>query len=231
MASGRKDYFKIIYANIQLKLVSTELGNEEAQLIQLNRMNDVLKKFLARFNSFSEPEINTIVANTRIEYFKRGSVILEEGKITNKCFFVIKGCLRQYRMVDGEEKTTGFFTEGQPAVLYSSYLNRVSSDYSLSCIEDSILTTGTREQEQNFHKESPNLEHLVHILMSQDYTRVEKHVELLNFHKPEERYKLLIKTQPSLLNRAPLHQIASYIGVTPESFSRIRKRLMRSDNQ
>ena len=201
-----------------------------------SRMDDVLKQFLTSFQSFSEAEISTIIANTQVESFKKGTVVLEEGKVSNKCFLVIKGlvikgCLRQYRMVDGEEKTTGFFTEGQPAILYSSYLNRLPSEYSLSCVEDSILTTGTREQEQNFSNESPKLEHLVQILMPQDYARREDHVALLNFHKPEERYKLLMKTQPSLLNRVPLHQIASYIGVTPESFSRIRKRVMKSENQ
>ncbi|HYG40858.1 MAG TPA: Crp/Fnr family transcriptional regulator [Cytophagales bacterium] len=192
-------------------------------------MNDLLTQFISKFEKFSAEEINAIVENTRIESFKKGTIILKEGKVSDKCFFVLKGCLRQYQLVNGEEKTTGFFTEGQPAVLYSSYLKRTPSEYNLACVEDCILTTGTRAQEQELHKEYPKLEHLVHTLMPQDYSKVEDRITFLNFYNPEERYQILMKTRPELLNRVPLHQIASFIGVTPESFSRIRKRLMIND--
>ena len=134
-----------------------------------------------------------------------------------------------YKLIDGNEKTTAFFVEGQAAILYSSYLEQKPSDYYLSCIEDSILTVGTREQEQELHRKYPNLEHLIYSLLPKDFTKAQEHIALLNNYNPEERYRILLQKQPELLNRVPLHQLASLIGVTPESLSRIRKRVVMKD--
>jgi len=189
-------------------------------------MKDSLKQYISKFNKFDQDEIELIVKNTQLESFKKGEIILREGQVCSKCYFVIDGCVRQYQIVDGEEKTTAFFTEGQAAVMYSSYLKSTPSEYYLSCVENSILTAGTREAEQELHKQYPKLEYLVHTLMPHDLDKAEKRIALLNNYKPQERYLKLMETQPEILGRVPLHQLASYIGVTPESLSRIRKRIL-----
>lgn len=192
-------------------------------------MKSLLTQFISRFEKFNDDEIEAIVENMRTESFKKGTIILKEGEVCNKCYFVLRGCLRQYKMINGEEKTTGFYLDGEAAVLYSSYLHKTPSEYYLSCVEDCVLTTGTREEEEALHKKYPGLSHMIHALMPRDYTKVEDRIAFLNFYKPEERYRILMKTEPELLKRVPLYQLASYIGVTPESFSRIRKRFMRND--
>ncbi|MCG8329699.1 MAG: Crp/Fnr family transcriptional regulator [Chitinophagales bacterium] len=189
-------------------------------------MKEPLRKFIEKFDTFKQEEINAIVENTQVEFFKKGSILLREGEVCEKCYFVLSGCVRQYQLVDGVEKTTAFFTEEQAAVLYSSYMNRKPSEHYLACIEDCILTTGTREQEQQLHKQYPKLEYLVHTLMPHDYLKIQERLSSLINHTPEERYLILMEDQPELMNRVPLHQLASYIGVTPESFSRIRKRIL-----
>ena len=189
-------------------------------------MKEPLRKFIAKFDTFKQEEINAIVENTQVEFFKKGFILLREGEVCEKCYFVLSGCVRQYQLVDGVEKTTAFFTEEQAAVLYSSYMNRKPSEHYLACIEDCILTTGTREQEQQLHKQYPKLEYLVHTLMPHDYLKIQERLSSLINHTPEERYLILMEDQPELINRVPLHQLASYIGVTPESFSRIRKRIL-----
>ena len=190
---------------------------------------EALKQFISKFKSFDQSEINAIIENTHVESFKKGTTILKEGEVCTKCFFVLSGCVRQYQLVNGEEKTTAFFIEGQAAVLYSSYLEGRPSEYYLSCVEDCILTIGTREQEQKLHNQYPKLEYLIHTLMPQDYSKVQDRLASLINNNPEERYQILMKTQPELLDRVPLNQIASYIGVTPESFSRIRKRILKKE--
>lgn len=191
------------------------------------RMKESLTNFILKFNTFDQNEIRAIVENTQVEFFKKGTIILKEGEVCTKCYFVLTGCVRQYQLVDGEEKTTAVFIEEQAAVLYSSYMDKIPSKYYLSCVEDCILTTGTREQEQKLHKQFPKLEYLIHTLMPQDYSKIQERLDSLINHTPEERYLILMKNQPELLNRVPLYQLASYIGVTPESFSRIRKRILR----
>ena len=84
-------------------------------------MKDSLIQFISQYDRFTQEEISAIVENTELESFKKGTIILKEGQICTKCFFVLEGCLRQYQIVNGEEKTTAFFLEGEAAVLYSSY--------------------------------------------------------------------------------------------------------------
>lgn len=190
-------------------------------------MEDILKLFFKKFNALNEEETKAIVAHTQLEYFKKGDVILKQGKVCDKCFFILKGCIRRYQQIDAKEKTTGFFLEGDPIIFYSSYINQVPSNYSLSCVEDCTLLIGTREQELELHKKYPNIEtHLVYGLMLQDYDKIDHYTTLLNSYKPQERYLMLMKTQPEIFNRVPLLHIASFLGVTPESYSRIRKRIM-----
>lgn len=188
-------------------------------------MKEALTRFISRFDRFHPREIQAIVDHTDVLSFKKGTVILREGEVCNRCFFVLSGCVRQYQLVWGEEKTTAFFTEEQAAVMYASYMNQEPSKYYLACVEDSTLTAGTREQEEKLHAEYPNLAFLIHSLMPQDYSRMQERLSLMLNHPPEERYLILMKERPGLVNRVPLHQLASYIGVTPESFSRIRKRI------
>lgn len=185
-----------------------------------------LTKYLSMFDVFNQNEIKAIVDKTEVAFFKKGTIILREGQVCSSCYFVLKGCVRQYQLVDGEEKTTAFFIEEQAALMYDSYMNRTPSKYYLSCVEDAILIAGTREEEEKLHQEYPKLKYMMHTAMPQDYSKIQERLASLINHSPEERYLMLIEEQPDLISRVPLHQLASYIGVTPESFSRIRKRIL-----
>ncbi|VXC07578.1 Cyclic nucleotide-binding protein [Flavobacterium sp. 9AF] len=190
-------------------------------------MEDILKLFFEKFKDLNDEETDAIAAHTELKNFKKGDIILEQGKDCNKCYFILKGCVRKYQVIDAKERTTGFFLEGNPIIFYSSYINKKPSEYYLSCLEDCTVLIGTREQELELHKKYPNIENnLIYSLMLQDYEKVENYNSLLNSYKPEERYLMLMKTQPELFNRIPLLHIASFLGVTPESYSRIRKRIM-----
>ena len=188
-------------------------------------MKDHLKEFLTKLDTFSFSEVNAIVDATSVKHFKKGSILLNEGQICRNCYFVLDGCVRQYQLKNGTEKTTTFFTEGQAAVLYTSYMKGIPSEYYLSCIEDAILTSGTYEEEQKLYDKFPKLKYLVNTLMIQDFTSLQKRLSSMISQTPEERYLNLLNNQPELLQKVPLFHLAGYIGVTPESFSRIRKRL------
>ncbi len=194
--------------------------------LPMKEAKKALGKFLSKFDTFSVDEINAIVEQTQVESFKKGEVLLREGQVCDKCYFILSGCVRQYQLLDGEEKTTAFFMEEQAAVLYHSYMERKPSQYYLSCVEDSIMLTGTHAKEQELHQKYPKLTYLIQTLMPHDFSKIQKRLSSLIKHSPEERYLMLLEDQPELLNRVPLYQLASYIGVTPESFSRIRKRII-----
>ena len=165
---------------------------------------------------------------SKIEFIKRfgnGTILLEEGKISNECFFIIKGCIRSYYLKDGEEKTTEFYTEEQ-AVIPSAYGNKIPSEYYLECIEDTIAGVGTPELETEMYQKFPQLESLNRALGEAIMAKTQNTFAEYKMASPEERYLTLLKNRPDLVQRAPQHQIANYLGIKPESLSRIRKRIM-----
>lgn len=162
-----------------------------------------------------------------IKQFRKGTMLLEEGKISNECWFIIKGCIRSFYLKDGEEKTTEFYTEEQ-AVIPSAYGKKIPSEYYIECLEDTIVGAGTPELETEIYQKFPQVESLNRALGEAIMAKFQDTFAEFKMASPEERYLNLLKDRPDLLQRVPQHQIASYLGIKPESLSRIRKRIMKS---
>ena len=185
-----------------------------------------LIKYISQFMPLSEQEAEEVVKTVKAKSFKKGTILLKEGQVAKLCYFVLKGCIRQYFLVDGEEKTTNFFTEGQPVTPYEGTFKKVPSKFYLSCIEDSILTVGAPGDEAAFFEKFPRLEPAKNMAIEEELGKSMDQLSSFILNSPEERYLNLLKTRPDLLDRVPQYQLASYLGVTPESLSRIRKRIM-----
>lgn len=180
---------------------------------------------LAVIQQLSEEERQFIEAFIPVRTFKKGTILLKEGQISNICYFVYEGCVRQYYLVNGEERTTYFYTENQAITSFESYTNRTPAKHYLECIEDCKMSVTTREAEQKMYKKFPRFEGMCR--QGAEKTLGEYQEELAKYitTSPEERYLDLVENRPELLNRVPLNQLASYLGVKPESLSRIRKRI------
>lgn len=188
-------------------------------------MENEIYKYLSKYIPITEELEEELSKIEFIKRFKNGAIILEEGKISNECFFIIKGCIRSYYLKDGEEKTTEFYTEEQ-AVIPSAYGNKTPSEYYLECIEDTIAGVGTPELETEMYQKFPQLESLNRALGEAIMAKTQNTFAEYKMASPEERYLALLKNRPDLVQRAPQHQIANYLGIKPESLSRIRKRIM-----
>jgi CRP-like cAMP-binding protein len=186
----------------------------------------VLIDFTSQFMPLSDAEIDTILEMITIKAYKKGKFLLREGQVGQVCYFVLQGCVRQYYLVDGIEKTTDFFTEGQPVNSTLVFENKPSKSY-LVCNEDCIVVEGTADDEQAFLTQMPRMETLSRIGIESELQRTQEvHAEYV-IASPMERYKNLLQNRPELLDRVPQYQLASYLGITPESLSRIRKRIMK----
>ncbi|WP_062054777.1 Crp/Fnr family transcriptional regulator [Aquimarina longa] len=188
-------------------------------------MKSELLEFLLSFPSLKEEEAKEIAEIITVRTFKKGTVLLKEGQIDDKCYFVLKGCIRRYSIIDGEEKTTSFFTEKQAVISITTYTKQLPSNHYLCCIEDSIVIESNYEEEQGMYQEYPKLEAITRTMMEQNYSKTQENFESFIISSPEKRYINLLKNRSELLNRVPQHQIASYLGMAPESLSRIRKRI------
>lgn len=173
----------------------------------------------------TEEELAFISNIQKHVFYKKGTLILSEGQMISKCFHVVKGCVRKYHLKDGEEKTTDFYIENDAISTSLGKTERVQSKFNLECVEDTNLTVLTVDQEEMLYDKFPRFQAMCRISAE---NRLEEYQEMLsNFisSSPKERYLNLLETRPDLLNRIPQYQIASYLGIKPETLSRIRKRI------
>lgn len=188
-------------------------------------MDHEIVKFIAGYISLSKEEMECIEALELIRKYRKGSILLKPGEVSDSCFLVLKGCVKSYFEQDGEEKITGFFLESQP-IFTVSYMNRTPSEYYLSCLEDSIICVGSPEKTKEMISKIPKLEAIGKTINGEMMVKNQIQLDTYMTLSPEKRYLKLLETNPDLCNRVPQYQLASYLGIKPESLSRIRKRLL-----
>ncbi len=187
-------------------------------------MDNKIIEFITQYISLTDEEVEIIKGQNLVKSYKKGEALLVEGEYAKDCYFVLKGCIRSYYIIDGEERTTDFYTENQ-TINPVSYLTKSKSDYFLSCVEDCVVSIGNEERNKELITKIPKLESM--LLQLGNSLLVENHTSLDDFKNlsPEMRYYKLLENKPDLFQRVPLQYIASYLGVTPVSLSRIRKRI------
>jgi CRP-like cAMP-binding protein len=188
-------------------------------------MQDLLFDFLSKYVSLTEDEKNAIVALDIFRSVKKGTVLLKEGQKSKDSYFVLKGCVRAYYVLDGEEKTTAFYTEME-VLTPQCVTSQTPSEYYISCIEDSILTVSNPDMEPEMFSKFPKFETLCRILSEELLAKERINFDEFKISSPEQRYLNLLQKRPDLIQRVPQYQLASYLGIKPQSLSRLRARLL-----
>lgn len=183
-------------------------------------------KYIEKYVNLDQEEVNALKASVPVKTFKKGTTLLKEGMVSNMSYFNINGCVRMYLLVDGEEKTTFFYNENQFIVSFNSFSKQQAADHYLECVEDSSLALLSFEAERALLKRFPKFEHLSRVLLEEALGAYQEMLASYIIANPEDRYRNLLKKNPDLINRIPQYHLATYLGVKPESLSRIRKRIL-----
>lgn len=189
-------------------------------------MKNEIVQYLSKFTDVSPALMQAIEAGDFIKHYSKSTLLLKEGQYSKKCFFVLSGCLRSYCLLEGEEKTVEFYTEEQAAIP-TAYDKNLPSKYFLECVTDCVLGIGTPDQELDFYDRFPELERITKKMGENIFAQQQDQFAAFKLASPEQRYLNLLEHRPDLLQLAPQHQIASYLGIKPESLSRIRKRIKK----
>lgn len=188
-------------------------------------MQDLLFDFLSKYISLTADEKNAIISLDIFRSFKKGTTLLEEGQKSNDSYFVLKGCIRKYYIIDGDEKTTAFYTEMEGLTPYC-VINKAPSEYYISCVEDTILTVTNPAMEADGFSKFPKFESLCRVLSEELLAKKQINFDEFKTSSPEQRYLNLLQSRPDLIQRVPQHQLATYLGIKPESLSRLRARII-----
>lgn len=172
-----------------------------------------------------DEEFRFVLDHTEIRTFKKGTHLLRPGQIARLSYQNFQGCVREYHIVDGEERTTEFYTEGQSISSTFSSLQDAPVNHYWECVEDCTLSVITSHMEKEMFRRFPRLERMCRVATEIQLGEMRERMSYLIYSTPQERYLQLLNTRPELLDRVPQYQLASFIGVKPESLSRIRRRI------
>lgn len=184
-----------------------------------------LRNYFDEIQPLTETEWTDIEATLDIQKFKKGHLLLREGEAAQAAYFVLAGVVRQYALSETQERTLDFFGVNQWVITIQDYSS--PSLFFLECTSDCTLVVGKRAAEQELYQKHPRLESISRLVMQKVMLAQQERMVKFQLQTPEQRYQTLIQERPDLLQIAPQYQVASYIGIQPESLSRIRKRSLK----
>jgi len=191
-------------------------------------MHEKFINYFSKISPLSVEESEAILKSMQTKAFKKGEYLLKEGQISANTYFILDGCIREYILSDGEEKTTNFFSEEQWAISLNSFTPQNATRHNWICMEDTTVVVGDEQQGQELFKRFPRFETISRTIMEAVFADQKEALTSYYTESPEQRYLKLLKSRPQLVQRIPQYHLASYIGVKPESLSRIRKRIASS---
>jgi len=161
-----------------------------------------------------------------IKKLRKKQYLLQEGDVCKCVAFVEKGAMRLYRVnEDGSEHIVLFALDGSFVADLYSFFTKEPSTYNIDAIEDSELVLITRSASDELRKQSLKYQEFVLQATTEAYIQLERRITSTISLSLEERYKDLRASYPDIIQRIPQHMIASYMGLNPETLSRVRKRI------
>lgn len=188
-------------------------------------MVEKLLKYFSKFRQLTSSEELEISKDINIQTFSKKHVLLKEGQVAHDNYFVLEGCVRQYIIKDGSERISKFYTEEDwilPAIGQGA---QPQSTFYLECVHESVLMIANENQGSEFMKTNPKFLELSQMILEKEILKQQEHFTEYQNSTAEERYLNLLDKNPNLIQTISQIHLSSYIGVKPESLSRIKKRL------
>lgn len=187
-------------------------------------MKAELENFFKQYGKLSQAGMEALTSLFTPKIVKKGDLLLVPGQVCRKIHFVKKGCLRLYYIAHDVEVTVWFSFENNSAIELSSFLSGAPSDYFLEVIEGSEILSLDKSALTSLYAKHPEMEKIIRVFWEDVILHLLNRFTALQKDSAEKRY-LDLMNQPVYLQRVPQKYLASYIGVTPTSLSRIRRNI------
>ncbi|MFW5687914.1 MAG: Crp/Fnr family transcriptional regulator [Bacteroidota bacterium] len=190
---------------------------------------DELRIFLKQFDSFEEKELDEALARFSEVTVKKNDFYIKEEEVAQKVAFIKKGLFKLYYNIDGAERIMLFFQENQFVTDYYSFLTQTPSKRPIQAIEDALIYNISYNDFQKLYDTGKKWERLGRMLAERAYIFSVQRANRIIHDDPDTRFITFLKEYPTLIQRIPQYMIASYLSMTPETYSRIKKRIDLKD--
>ena len=188
---------------------------------------DQIRRYYESLSNITEAQWNELVPHFKRVNIPKNQFLSEPGKVVQDVSFIESGLLRCYYLFDGRESNCYFAAENCYLADYTSFLTQSPSVMYIEAMEDVTVINLDYHALQNLYKKDIIFQEFGRKIAEWLYIKLSNRVSDLLLLNPEERYYQFIKSDPELAQRIPQYMLASYLGITPESLSRIRRRQMR----
>lgn len=191
----------------------------------MNELNKILKKLIG----LTENEWERFSNQLKRQEYKTKTILIKEGSIAENLYFIESGLLRTYKNLDEKDITTYFACDNQFVTVFNSFINQTTSSEILEVIEDSIVYELSSHNLIQLYKESSKFEKIGRILAEKNHLCALERTLTMQTKTAKKKYlDFLENYNKKIVSRAPQHQIASFLGIAPESLSRVRKEIFIS---
>jgi CRP-like cAMP-binding protein len=182
-----------------------------------------IKTSLLKLHSFQDEQLSLFTEKLTFKKLKKNSFLIKPGQISNRLSFINRGSLRFYTHTEQGELTINFFTENQWTADIESLLTQQPSENYIEALENADIASITLKDMHELMDIYPSFLKLNALIAN--LTIPTKHLAAISTKNPDMRYKELLLKHPDWINRFPQMQLASYLGMTPETLSRVRRRI------
>jgi CRP/FNR family transcriptional regulator len=187
-------------------------------------MKEQIKKYFNRYVEFNDIEIDELYSKLTLKTFQKKDYILREGEVCKNNYFIINGLVRSFYIDNkGNEKITQFALENWWVTNMESFISKTPSLSSIQALEKTQILLISKEKLETLYALIPKLERLFRIITENMLIAIQRRNDIYLQMKSKERYDNLIKHFPNFSQRVPQYMIASYLEITPEYLSELRK--------
>ncbi len=183
---------------------------------------DVARELARRYSTMTHDELDVLESILVPMKFQKGEIILKEGEICDRIYWITKGLVRQFYYKNGKELTEYMTTENNIVMSIESLFKEEPSRQQIQALEPTVLYALPKNHLEREAVRNVNIQMLYRKILEESLIISQVHADMLRFESAQERYAKLVKRSPQLVLRAPLVYIASYLQMTPETLSRVR---------
>ncbi len=188
-------------------------------------MLDLLITYFEQYITLDETEKAYLYKHVPVKTIEKNQTLLAQGATSTEFYFILKGAIRLYYQSEIEEKTAFFYFENMFVSSYESFTKQVPSKHNLQTSRQSTIAIVSYEVAHKLLDLFPKFDFLARVMMEQELIVCQDIISSFVTLNAEKRYLKLCETNHPLIQRIPQYQLATYLGIAPETLSRIRKRI------